>query len=249
VLAGSRLSHFDIRISPDNRRVFVAGEGQVRAYDAGSRACRWTTHTDGPVAVSPDGRFLLAGGCVRGSDTGEVVARSVFPRLLEMKGTLVLGQDRAGAPVLLELCGTEAGPPVVTAEADGDQLRIFCPCCRNESECRTSDLGQILECPHCSRVLRLNPFTLRRKRKEEFRSVGLPVHFVRTVGREVKANALPLQLAAIFVLTGMGARIMWKATASTLSESVVMLLAMPVALALFAGLVWLKLRRFGRKPL
>jgi WD40 repeat protein len=171
-IAKNQKSPFSLGVSPDGRFIVLADEKRTSAWDTETGRLQWNGQPGEQILYSSDGRFFLCRGSVFDSANGDTVALSGLPDLSQTAGSLILAQDEAGSHVLLELCGTENGPWIVTAEQDRDRLVFLCSHCQTESVCTAPSLGTVTGCPQCGQKIKLNPFTLRRKQPKEYASVS-----------------------------------------------------------------------------
>ena len=107
----------DIQVSPDNRRIFTAGDRVVRAWNSQNYELLWTTYAGPGISCSPDGTHLLAGDCVLDMATGRILARVPSLFLCHARHGLILARDELRNYSLLALRNFEAGTELATVFA------------------------------------------------------------------------------------------------------------------------------------
>ena len=134
-----------VTVTSDGQRIVsVSQDKTLRVWDV-EASCELATFTDegslNTCAACPDGITIVTGG-----DTG-------FVHILRLENVLpgpsVVTAWRAPAAPLQRLVRRSAG-----------SLAFGCPHCRTWSEIPESALGTELPCPHCGKVIRLNPFVI-----------------------------------------------------------------------------------------
>lgn len=146
----------EILVSPDNHRIYGAGDGVVRAWDGRTYEPQWVTPAGCGISCSPDGLYLLAGDSVLDSETGALLARAPSLSLCQTRHGRILATDPLQNYVLLAFHNSETGPELTTAFASGE---AFCPHCTERIGCAPSEAGSEVQCSKCGRRARLNAFT------------------------------------------------------------------------------------------
>jgi len=145
----------EIVVSPDNRRIFCAGDRVVRAWDGRTYEPLWVAPGGSGISCSPDGLYLLAGDSVLDAGTGAVLARAPSLYLRQTRHGRILATDPLQNYVLLTFHNSETGAELTTAFASGE---VFCPHCAARIGCAPSDAGSEVGCLKCGRRARLNRF-------------------------------------------------------------------------------------------
>jgi WD40 repeat protein len=146
----------EIQVSPDNRRIFTAGDRVVRAWDSQSFDLLWTAYAGPGICCSPDGSHLLAGDCVLDSATGRVLAQAPSHCLTYTRHGRILATDQLQNYSIHALRNFQVGSELATPFASGE---ILCPHCMEGISRAQADAGLEIECPDCGKRVRLNPFS------------------------------------------------------------------------------------------
>ncbi len=173
-----------VAVTPDGRRIVSdSDDGTLRVWDAGDGRMVHTleshthfeavTHGATPVPVTSDGRHVVYDSDARtinlwSLETGACVLR--FPRHagadhLATQDGIVAAGDQSGGVHILEMCGVETGPRLVTARRVRGRCVYRCPFCSADSEVADSELGHPATCAPCGRALRLNAFVVEMGRR------------------------------------------------------------------------------------
>ncbi len=138
-----------VLVTPDGQRAVSASWNKTLKVWNLDSGCELATFSDeggiSTCAVGPDGVTIVAVGSM-----GPGWQRIHFLRLENvLPGPSVVTAWRAPAAPLQRLVRRSAG-----------SLAFGCPHCRTWSEIPESALGTELPCPHCGKVIRLNPFVI-----------------------------------------------------------------------------------------
>ena len=124
------------------------------------------------VVASPDGRRVVSYSDdltlkVWDIESGKAVASfsgedRFFSFAVAPDGLGIALGDISGQTYSLRLANVAPDPLVITAfrESGGVVAAFGCPLCRTWFQVSTSALGGELPCPHCGKMLKLNPFTI-----------------------------------------------------------------------------------------
>lgn len=109
-----------VRLSPDGSRLFVQADGRLRALETTTGSQQWSSHQDGILVPSQDGRCIFVGGrelCALAAHSGEPLWTSCVKGFIQ---SLVSTAD--GATLF---CGTGNGELHAVVASSGDSQWYF----------------------------------------------------------------------------------------------------------------------------
>jgi WD40 repeat protein len=172
-----------VAFTPDGRRVVSASHDRtLKVWDVENGECLHTLRGHSGwvtgVALTPDGRCAFSAShdrTVRVWDLASGACLAPFPGegVMECAGSSLTGQtfsagDLGGAVYFLRLENVPPAPPILTAWSNytasvfwkGISLAFGCPYCRTWPKIQERVVGTEISCPHCGKLVRLNPFTI-----------------------------------------------------------------------------------------
>lgn len=175
-LTEDEVTGYPCAFSPDGSRI-VSGSGEtLKVWDVVTRTELGTLigHSGyvEACAFSPDDKWIMSGSTDRSlklwdAGTGAQVCEywaegDITAVAWHPAGRLLVAGAKGGGIHLLQIENLVAIPPIITPWRHAEQQRpaFGCPFCRVWSEVPTFALGTELDCPHCGKRLKLNPFTI-----------------------------------------------------------------------------------------
>jgi NACHT domain- and WD repeat-containing protein len=169
-----------LTVTPDGERAISGSYDQsLKIWKLSSGEFERTVSTQGIesiLVVSPDGQWLISLTSkltVRNLSTGVAVTSFIGDARITCFGmtpdgmTIITG-DNGGKVNFLSLENVEEKPIFVTAwqhslstlSLEYPAIAYGCPYCHMWTEITESKLGLVQPCPHCGKVIKLNPFTI-----------------------------------------------------------------------------------------
>jgi WD40 repeat protein len=165
-----------VSVTPDGRRVISASDDNtLKVWDMETgveiRTLEGHTNSVRALSVTPDGRRAISASYdntlkVWDMESGRIIAGfsgdgSLCSCAIAPDGKTIAAGDKSGSVHFLRLENVVHNTPIATAWQLPDQLPGFsCPICRTWSEIPAYALGTEIPCPHCSKAIKLNPFTI-----------------------------------------------------------------------------------------